>query len=117
MNDHESIHALGEFQTEPRTRPRARARITVRSSEAKPYDQTASPTLVEIHLSETFTEISMANHRFGLYRSYATIILQPRQRATIRRKTGRRPGHFQFRVVRQPESVRQIRKGKSASRL
>jgi len=55
MNDHESIHAVGQSQTEPRTRARAKAKITVRSSEAKPYDQIASPALMEIRLSETFT--------------------------------------------------------------
>jgi hypothetical protein len=39
----------------PHTRARAEAKITVQSSEARPYDQTASPSLMEIHLSETFT--------------------------------------------------------------
>jgi hypothetical protein len=55
MNTDESIHAVGQSQTEPRTRARAKAKITVQSSEAKPYDQTASPVLMEIRLSETFT--------------------------------------------------------------
>src|SRR6266567_731711 len=55
MNDHKSIHAIGQSRTEPRTRARAKAKITVQSSEAKPYDQTASPGLMEIRLSETFT--------------------------------------------------------------
>jgi hypothetical protein len=36
-------------------RARAEAQTTVHSSEAKPYDQTASPALMELHLSETFT--------------------------------------------------------------
>lgn len=36
-------------------RTRAEATITVHSSEAHPYDQTASPALMEIHLSETFS--------------------------------------------------------------
>jgi hypothetical protein len=36
-------------------RTRAEAKITVHSSEAKPYDQTESPALVEVRLSETFT--------------------------------------------------------------
>jgi hypothetical protein len=40
---------------QPRTRERAEARITVHRSEAKPYDQTVSPALVEVRLSETFT--------------------------------------------------------------
>jgi hypothetical protein len=34
---------------------RAESKIIVHSSESAPYDQTASPTLVEIRLSETFT--------------------------------------------------------------
>ncbi len=55
MNDHESIHAAGQRQPEPRTRTRANAKITVRSSEAQPYDQTVSPALMEIRLSEVFT--------------------------------------------------------------
>jgi hypothetical protein len=42
-------------QAEPRTRARAKAKITVESSEAKPYDQTASPALIELNLSERFT--------------------------------------------------------------
>ena len=41
--------------TEPRTRARAKAKITVQSSEATPYDQSTSPALVEIRLSEIFT--------------------------------------------------------------
>jgi hypothetical protein len=55
MNDRESIHTTRQSPAEPRTRTRARAKITVQSSEAKPYDQTVSPTLMEIHLSETFS--------------------------------------------------------------
>jgi hypothetical protein len=42
-------------RTQRRTHERAEARITVHSCEAKPYDQTVSPALVEVHLSETFT--------------------------------------------------------------
>ena len=37
------------------TRTRATAKIIVTSSEAKPYDQTASPALIELRLNETFT--------------------------------------------------------------
>jgi Protein of unknown function (DUF3224) len=54
MNDDESIHTAGQSQTQPPTRARAKAKITVQSSEAKPYDQTASPALTEIRLSEKF---------------------------------------------------------------
>lgn len=38
-----------------RMRATARATITVKNSEARPYDQTTSPALVELHLTETFT--------------------------------------------------------------
>jgi Protein of unknown function (DUF3224) len=44
-----------QSKTEARTRTRAKAKITVQSSDAKPYDQTASPALMEIRLSETFS--------------------------------------------------------------
>jgi hypothetical protein len=44
-----------QSQTEPRTRLKAKAKITVQNSEAQPYDQTTSPALIEIHLSETFS--------------------------------------------------------------
>jgi Protein of unknown function (DUF3224) len=40
---------------EPHARSHAEARIIVHSAEVKPYDQTASPALLEIRLSETFT--------------------------------------------------------------
>jgi len=36
-------------------RARAEAKITVQSSEARPYDQTTGPALMEVRLSETFT--------------------------------------------------------------
>jgi hypothetical protein len=40
---------------EARTRARATAKITVQSSETKPYGETASPGLMELHLNERFT--------------------------------------------------------------
>ena len=55
MNDRESTHAVGQSQTEPNTRARAEAKITLQRAEAKPYDQTTSPPLLEIRLSEPFT--------------------------------------------------------------
>jgi len=55
MKDRESIHTAGQSQAARRTCARAKAKITVRSSEAKPYDQTAGPGLVEIRLTETFS--------------------------------------------------------------
>jgi Protein of unknown function (DUF3224) len=36
-------------------RAKAVAKITIQSSEAQPYDQTASPALVEIRINEAFT--------------------------------------------------------------
>jgi hypothetical protein len=43
-------------ETPVKTAPaHARAKTTVHSSEAKPYDQTASPALMELYISETFT--------------------------------------------------------------
>lgn len=47
MPKHESSHTTG--------RRRAVAKITVQRSEAKPYDQSAGPALVEIHITETFS--------------------------------------------------------------
>lgn len=38
-----------------RAHVKAEAKIIVHSSEAKPYDQTASPALMELRLSETFS--------------------------------------------------------------
>ena len=55
MKDRDSVHPIGQPQTEARTRVKAKAKITVQNSEAKPYDQTASPALVEVCLTETFT--------------------------------------------------------------
>ena len=39
----------------PRTHTHAVAKVTVQNSEARPYDQTSAPALMEIHLSERFT--------------------------------------------------------------
>jgi len=38
----------------PTTRSNAKGKITVESSETRPYDQRASPALLEINLNETF---------------------------------------------------------------
>ena len=54
MSD-QSTHAGKQSRNQARTRTRAKAKITVTSSEAKPYDQTASPALMEIRLTETFS--------------------------------------------------------------
>ena len=55
MNDQDSVRASRRSPTEPPTRTTAKAKITVQSSEARPYDQTVSPALLEIRLGETFT--------------------------------------------------------------
>jgi uncharacterized protein DUF3224 len=49
-----TMTTVRQSRTEP-TRARAKAKITVQSSEAKPYDQTVSPALTEIQISERFT--------------------------------------------------------------
>jgi hypothetical protein len=54
MNEHESVGRIGQ-SAEPSTRARAHAKISVVSSQAEAYDQTASPALMEIRLTETFT--------------------------------------------------------------
>ena len=41
--------------TKSPARTHADAKISVQSSEAKPYDQTLGPALMELHLNETFT--------------------------------------------------------------
>jgi hypothetical protein len=55
MNDRNSVHPIRQPQTAPPRRANAKAKITVQNSEAKLYDQTASPALVEVRLTETFT--------------------------------------------------------------
>jgi hypothetical protein len=56
MNDHDSIQPMGQSPRDALARTRAKAKITVQSSEAEPpYDQNAGPALVEIRLTETFT--------------------------------------------------------------
>jgi hypothetical protein len=55
MNDDEFIRPTEQSRRKLRTRARAKAKMAVQSSEAKPYDQTASPALVEVRLIETFS--------------------------------------------------------------
>lgn len=52
----ESIHAIGsQTQSCAPARARAKAKITVLSSDAKPCDQTVSPAIIELLLREIFT--------------------------------------------------------------
>lgn len=53
VNGHKMIQSIGQSPMQPQ-RTHAEAKITVHSSEARPYDEGAGPTLMEIHLSETF---------------------------------------------------------------
>jgi hypothetical protein len=55
MNDRHSTRTLGPSQTAPHIRARAETKITVQGTKAQPYDQSNSPALLEIRLSETFT--------------------------------------------------------------
>ena len=73
---------------------RARTKITVQSSEAKPYE-TTSPTLVEIHISEKFLgdidgESSVRALQVQRDDKFAT----HGQHATVHRKTERTPRHI-----------------------
>jgi hypothetical protein len=52
MHGQKSVHAGARSRTPVCTR--AKATITVQKFEARPYDQAASPALLEISLSETF---------------------------------------------------------------
>ena len=54
-NSYESTNGMATTQTNAPARTRAKAKITVQSSEGKPYDQTAGLALIELHLNETFT--------------------------------------------------------------
>lgn len=51
----EDIMTVRASSNEPPTRRHAEAKIAVQSSEAKPYDQTQSPVLMEVQIDETFT--------------------------------------------------------------
>jgi hypothetical protein len=53
MNNRRSIHAV-EQSSELRKHTHAQATITVQQSEARPYDKTVNPPLLEINLTERF---------------------------------------------------------------
>ncbi len=46
---------MPQSRTVLQPRKRAVAKVTVQSSKANPYDEIASPALLEVRLSETFT--------------------------------------------------------------
>ena len=53
MNEHTSAHTASSSDGSP-ARTHATAKVTVQSSKTMPFDQTASPGLLEIRLTETF---------------------------------------------------------------
>ena len=55
VNHHKSVRPGEQSQTVSPARTRAVAKIAVQRSAALPYDQTTSPTLIEINLTETFS--------------------------------------------------------------
>jgi hypothetical protein len=74
-------------------RVHAEAKITVRDSEAKPYDQTATPELVEINLAETFIgdiegESSVRALQVRGNEHYATLVSLQRFRGKLSGREG-----------------------------
>jgi Protein of unknown function (DUF3224) len=49
------MHNEAPHRADASTRSRAAAKIEVKSTDAQPYDQTTSPSLMEIRISETFS--------------------------------------------------------------
>lgn len=87
--------AGGQVVKEPHTSTRAETKVTVQSSEAKPYDQIAGPALVEIHITETFTgdiEGESTVRALQLQRKDKSASLASMQR--VRGKLGGREGTF-----------------------
>ena len=92
-----------QSRTVPRTRARAAAKITVQNSEAKPYDKTAGPALMEIHITETFTgdiDGESTVHALEVHRDDQSASMVSMQRFSG--KLGGRQGTF---VLRGSETV------------
>lgn len=103
MSDNVSLIANGRAESEPAGRVHAKARITVRNSTATPFDQTASPALMEVHLNETFAgDIEGASpvRALEVHRNDKSASLVSLQRFTG--KLGGRQGTF---VLQGQESV------------
>jgi hypothetical protein len=95
MTDRVSARPIGQSRTEPPVRARATAKIAVQRSEARPYDQTVSPALVEVHLTETFhgdIEGESPVHALQVLRDDNSACLVSMQR--FRGKLGGRQGTF-----------------------
>ena len=88
-------HATRQSSTQPHTRTTTKAKITVQNSEAKPFDQTASPELTEVHITETFAgdiDAESTVRALQLQRDDHSATLVSLQR--VRGKLGRRQGPF-----------------------
>jgi len=55
LSEQEANVNTAQSQAKAHTRTRAKATINVTSSEAKPYDETVRPALMELHINEKFT--------------------------------------------------------------
>lgn len=89
MDEHGPADVIG------RGRTRAIAKITVQNSEAQPYDQTTSPGLLEVRLTETFSgdiEGESEVRALQLLRDDKSSCLVSMQR--VRGKLGGREGSF-----------------------
>jgi hypothetical protein len=96
-----AILALGGWRTvraEPMRqtdKTHAEAKVVVKNSEAKPYDRTASPSLLELHLHETFSgdiEGESTVRALQVRRDDRTVSMVSMQR--VRGKVGGREGTF-----------------------
>lgn len=55
MSEQDPVHPTAQSRPKAHVRTMAKARITVQESETEPYDQSESPELVELRLTEAFT--------------------------------------------------------------
>jgi Protein of unknown function (DUF3224) len=95
VSDKDSIRESGPSRTGPHARARAEAKITVQGSEARPYDQSEGPALVEVRLSETFSgdiEGTSPVRALQVLRDDKSAVLASMQR--FRGKLGGREGTF-----------------------
>jgi hypothetical protein len=53
--EQEHMTKAAQTQSVSQAHMRAEAKITVQGSQAKPFDQTAGPALMEVHITEIFT--------------------------------------------------------------
>ena len=95
MNSREFIQAVGPSPAEQHRPTHAQAKITVQNSESNPFDQTTSPALSEITLTERFTgdiEGEATVRALQVQRGHQVASLVSMQR--FRGKLGGREGTF-----------------------